>query len=142
MSTFINVEDYDASVHREILDSILRDDDSLLEVCEDQAIAEMRGYLSRRFDCDAIFSATGNERHPLILMFAKDIALYHAFCIHNPQKLSKIRVDRYERALEWLKGVQRMELSVDGLPPLPDPDAKKNNSPWQMNSNRKRNTLY
>ena len=52
MSQFINPEDYDASIHREILDALIREDESLLEVCEDKAIAEMRGYLSSRFDCD------------------------------------------------------------------------------------------
>ena len=77
MSQFINPEDYDASIHREILDALIREDESLLEVCEDQAIAEMRGYLSSRFDCDKIFAATGSERHPLVLMYAKDITLYH-----------------------------------------------------------------
>ena len=42
MSQFINPEDYDASIHREILDALIREDESLIEVCEDQAIAEMR----------------------------------------------------------------------------------------------------
>lgn len=141
MSQFINPEDYDASIHREILDALIREDESLLEVCEDQAIAEMRGYLSSRFDCDKIFAATGSERHPLVLMYAKDITLYHVFCIHNPQKISKIRIDRYERSLEWLKGVSKFEISVEGLPPL-DEDSTKLNSAFQMRSYPRRNTRY
>lgn len=141
MSQFINPEDYDASIHREILDALIREDESLLEVCEDQAIAEMRGYLSSRFDCDKIFAATGSERHPLVLMYAKDITLYHVFCIHNPQKISKIRIDRYERSLEWLKGVSRFEISVEGLPAKEDADTR-NASPFQMRSNPKRVTRY
>lgn len=141
MSQFINPEDYDASIHREILDALTREDDSLLEVCEDQAIAEMRGYLSPRFDCDRIFSATGGERHPLILMYAKDIALYHVFCIHNPQKVSKVRIDRYERSIEWLKGVSKYEISVEGLPANAVGESGKA-SPFQMRSNPKRNTRF
>ena len=46
MSRFIDIKDYDASVHREILDALVRDDETLVEICEDRAIAEMRGYLS------------------------------------------------------------------------------------------------
>ena len=141
MSQFINPEDYDASIHREILDALTREDDSLLEVCEDQAVAEMRGYLSARFDCDRIFSATGEQRHPLVLMFAKDITLYHVFCVHNPQKISKIRIDRYSRSLEWLKGVAKYEISVEGLP-LKDSEESWKASPFQMRSNPKRNTRY
>ena len=141
MSQFINPEDYDASIHREILDALIREDESLLEVCEDQAIAEMRGYLSSRFDCDKIFAATGSERHPLVLMYAKDITLYHVFCIHNPQKISKIRIDRYERSLEWLKGVAKFEISVEGRPALAE-DSTKLNSAFQMRSYPRRNTRY
>ena len=42
MSKFITPEDYDASIHREILDALTRSDDTIIEICEDRAIAEMR----------------------------------------------------------------------------------------------------
>ena len=32
MSEFINPDDYDASIHREILDSIIREDESIVEI--------------------------------------------------------------------------------------------------------------
>lgn len=116
MSNFINIEDYDASIHRDILDALTREDASLVEICEDRAIAEMRGYLSGRYDCDAIFSASGTDRHQLVLMMALDIAIYHIFSIHNPMKLSQLRKDRYERAIEWLKAVAAGTISIDGAP--------------------------
>ncbi len=100
MSKFITPEDYDASIHREILDALTRNDDTLVEICEDRAVSEMRGYLSARYDTDTLFSAEGSARHPLVLMMALDITVYHLFCIHNPQKLSQVREDRYERAVE------------------------------------------
>ena len=55
MSQFVQLSDYDASIHREILDALTRADESLIEICEDRAIAEMRCYLSKRYDCDRIF---------------------------------------------------------------------------------------
>lgn len=122
MSRFVDIKDYDASVHREILDALVRDDETLVEICEDRAIAEMRGYLSKRYDCNAIFSASGEERNQLILMMVIDIAVYHIFCIHNPQKLSQVRKDRYERAVEWMKAVANEEISIDGAPLLPEED--------------------
>lgn len=139
MSQFIEMSDYPASIHIEILDALVRQDDTLIEVCEDQAIAEMRGYLSGRYDCDKIFSATGDQRNQLVLMYAKDITLYHVFCIHNPQKISKIRIDRYERAIEWLKGVSKYQISVEGLPLLEDSET---DSPFRMKSNPKRVNHY
>lgn len=137
MSQFIDVKDYDASLHREILDALVRDDETLVEICEDRAIAEMRGYLSKRYDCNAIFSTTGKKRNQLILMMVIDIAVYHIFCIHNPQKLSQVRKDRYERAVEWMKAVANEEVSIDGAPLLPEEDrAKKAELMFKSNPKR------
>lgn len=137
MSQFVNIEDYDASVHREILGALVRDDQSLVEICEDRAIAEMRCYLSKRYDCDAIFSASGEDRNQLILMMVIDIAVYHIFCIHNPQKLSQIRKDRYERAVEWMRAVADEEISIEGVPMLPE-DERASKASLMFKSNRKR----
>lgn len=136
MDNFISTTDYDASIHREILDALLRSssddyDPQIVEICEDRAVAEMRSYLGKTYDCDAIFSATGDDRHPLILMFALDIAIYHIFCQHNPYKMSKIRQDRYDRAIEWLKGVMNGDVTIDGAPLLDD-GAQADNSRWQI----------
>lgn len=138
MQNFISLEDYDASIHREILDSLLRQgtsdyDPQIIEICEDRAISEMKSYLNKKYDCQAIFSQTGAERHPLILMFALDIAIYHIFCQHNPYKMSKIREDRYKRATTWLKGVMKGDITVEGAPLLPS-DALSDNSNWQIKS--------
>jgi phage gp36-like protein len=141
MSQFINLTDYDASIHREILDALTREDDTIVEICEDRAIAEMRCYLSKRYDCDRIFSAEGDKRNQLVLMMLLDMAIYHIFCIHNPQKLSQLRKDRYERAVEWMKAVSAEEVSVDGAPLLPD-DELARRSQFQIKSNTKRVNHY
>lgn len=137
MSQFVQLSDYDASIHREILDALTRDDNSIVEICEDRAIAEMRCYLSKRYDCDRIFSAAGEDRNQLILMMVLDIAVYHIFCIHNPQKLSQIRKDRYERAVEWMKAVANENISIEGAPLLPE-EERVSASSFRMRSNSKR----
>jgi phage gp36-like protein len=138
MDNFITVEDYDASIHREILDSLLRIntdnyDPQIIEICEDRAVSQMRSYMNKIYDCDAIFAARGDERHPLILMFALDIAIYHIFCQHNPYKMSAIRKERYDRAIEWLQSVMSGDVTIDGAPLLPD-DVLADNSRWQIRS--------
>ena len=145
MAKFINTSDYDATIHREILDSLLRKESStydpqIIEICEDRAIAEMNGYRNKTYDCEKIFSAEGEERNALILMFAIDITVYHIFCQHNPYKLAKIRQDRYDRAIEWLKGVMNGDITIDGAPKLPD-DEVADNSRWQIMADDVRTTL-
>lgn len=145
MANFITLEDYDATIHREILDSLLRKDSAsydpqIIEICEDRAIKEMRSYLNKTYDCDAIFSSEGDERHALILMFAIDITIYHIFCQHNPYKMSKIRQDRYDRAIEWLKGCMKGDITVDGAPLLPE-ETLQDNSRWQVQADEVRPTF-
>jgi phage gp36-like protein len=144
MSQFIEIADYDATVHREILDAVTRQDEAIIEICEDRAIAEMTGPLARRFDTAVIFSARTTDRHQLVLMFCIDIAVYHIFCVHNPQKLGQMRKDRYDRAIEWLKqvGNPNNPLPVEGLPLLPVQAPDANRTPYLMNSNTKRNNHF
>ncbi len=141
MSNFITIEDYSASIHREILDALIREDVAIIEMVEDRAISEMRGYLSRRYDVDAIFFSTGKSRNDLILMLALDIAIYHIFTIHNPQKLSAVRTARYERAIEYLKGVSKGELSIEGAPLLSEKEQQAK-STFVVKSNPKRINHY
>ncbi len=137
MASFITPEDYNASVHQEILDAVTRSDKTIVEICEDRAIAEMRGYLSARYDCDKVFATTGSQRNQLVLMMAVDIAIYHIFCVHNPRIMSQVRIDRYERAVEWLKGVRKGDIAVDGLPEITK-EEKYSASQYQIRSNHKR----
>ena len=136
MAAFIQTSDYDASIHREILDSLLRTesenyDPQIVEICEDRAIAEMKSYLNKTYDVEEIFNATGTDRNALVLMFALDIAIYHIFCQHNPYKMSQVRQDRYDRAIEWLKGVMKGDITIADAPRLTD-EEEKANSPWQI----------
>lgn len=145
MSTFIQLSDYDSTIHRDILDSLLRsevsENSTIIEDCEMTAISEMKSYLNKAYDVEKIFTAEGKARHPLILMMAKDIATYHIFCIHNPYKMSQIRKERYERAIDWLKGVARGEITIDGAPRLPEEEAAEK-SPWQVENNALRETHF
>lgn len=141
MSEFIQTHDYNATIHREILDAITREDEAVVEICEDRAVDEMRSYLQGRYDCDAIFSARDADRNNLILMMAIDIAVYHIFSIHNPQKMSQLRVDRYNRAVEWLKAVAAGKISIADAPLLPEDDLKRN-APTLIQGNPKRDQHF
>lgn len=141
MSNFITIKDYDASIHREILDALIRQDETIIEMVEDRAISEMRGYLARRYDVDAIFYTSGASRNDLILMLALDIAIYHLFTIHNPQKLSSVRTARYERAIDYLKGVAKGTVSIEGAPLLSERE-REERSTFLAKSNPKRINHY
>jgi len=139
MSTFITLDDYTASINAEILNSLTRNDPAIIEVAEDRAIDEMKGYLTSRYKVDDIFNKSGNHRHNLILMMAIDMALYHLHSIYNPVKLPEIRVQRYERAVEWLKQVSKGLINPEGLPILTPQNEK---GQLLFGGNKKRGNHY
>lgn len=135
-TNFITKEDYPSSIRTEFIERVTREDENILEIVENQAIAEMKGYLSNRYDCGKAFSATDDERHNLLLMFAKDIAIYH-LCSIREGLMTQTRIDRYERAVEWLKGVKSGDITIEGLDRIPEDD-NAGSSEFQMRSDRKR----
>jgi len=137
MGKFISQEDYNASIHSDILEAVTRGDQRTVETCQNRAIQEMRGYMSARYDCDAIFSATGEERIDLVVMYCLDIAIYHILSGHNPQKLTQVRKDRFEDAKLWMQGVRDGIINIEGAP---EAERKTEDCAYQMISNPKRIT--
>lgn len=99
-------------LHQEDVDVISRGDDTLMTAAIDTAMQEAKGYLSK-YNKAVIFETTGTERNALLLTFLKDIAAWHFLVICNAGSDYKIRQDRYDRAVSWLKAVQRGDISPD-----------------------------
>lgn len=110
---FINDEDYSVVIGEQALKVISQVSDDNRANAEDEAIEEISSYLRPKYDTSALFSAEGNERNRLIVMYACDIALYH-MSASLPQKMgTEIRKERYERAIKWLEGVQAGKIVPD-----------------------------
>ena len=117
---YLTIQELNTHLHDELVETITRGDATIAEAAIDAAIAEAKGYLSR-FDCTRIFSASGSKRNQLLLIFVKDIAIWHLINLCNAGTELKFRQDRYERAIDWLKAVQRGDVSPD----LPDREAEQ-----------------
>lgn len=115
---FINESDYDVQVRQEILSLLdTSEGNANLGTAERMAIDQIKQYIGGRYDCDTIFSATGENRDMFIVMITIDIALYHLWSKRAPRKIPELRAQRYQDALDWLKGVGDGTLKSD-LPQL------------------------
>jgi len=112
---FIEKTDFDSTVHSEIIDALTRSDDMIVDTAIGEAISLAKGYLTR-YDVDSIFKETGTDRHPVVLMVCKDIAIYNMHSVNNAIRMPKVREDRYNRAIEWLKEVQALNINPPDLP--------------------------
>ncbi len=110
---FITDNDYSVVIGEDALKVISRASADNRANAELEAIEEISGYLRPVYDCNAIFSAVDDDRNRLIVMRTVDIALYHLVA-SLPQKMGiEIRKERYERAIEWLEGVQSGKIIPD-----------------------------
>jgi len=79
---FLNDTDYDVLIRDEIMQLITELDgtpanNTKILQAEDMAIAQIKNYLSGRYDIDKIFSPTpADERNQHIIMITIDMALY------------------------------------------------------------------
>ena len=110
---FITDEDYAVVIGEDALKVTSRASEKNRANAVVEAIEEISGYLRPVYDCEAIFSAEGEARNKLIVMRTADIALYH-LASSLPQKMGiEIRKERYDRAIEWLEGVQSGKIIPD-----------------------------
>lgn len=124
---FINDNDYQVVIGETALKVISQVSAEVRSTAELQAQAEIAGYLNPKYDCDKIFDNSETEmvdcqpglqadRHPLIVMYTADIALYHMSASLPGKMGSEIRKERYERAIKWLEGVASGKIVPTGLP--------------------------
>lgn len=109
---YLTLQELNTHLHDELVETITRGDYAIAESAIDAAMAEAKGYLTR-FDTARIFTASGSKRNQLLLIFVKDIAVWHLINLCNAGNDLGFRQDRYERAIDWLKGVQRGDVSPD-----------------------------
>lgn len=134
MSTFIAKADYGTQIKDHILDRITNFTDALLDVAEEIAISEVKGYLNARYDVSEIFNKTGANRHPKVLAICVDLALYELHKRINPIKIPEHRKESYEMAILWLKQVNVGKINPPDLP-IPA-DGQKDYLLWGSNTKR------
>ena len=116
MPSFLSKPDYIYSINILVLDELTGGDDGIIDELSAEAVEEVKSYLNARYDVATIFDATGPERNKTILMYCKDIGLYHIYSIYTFREIPAIRVTRYKKAIHWLEQVCEQRINPEGLP--------------------------
>lgn len=103
---FLTDDDYSTQIRTEIANVIGATGASRIQA-ELFAQSEMEGYINARFDAATVFSASGSDRSPVVIMYMIDITLYHCHSKIATRAIPKERQDRYEAAKTWLKMLAR-----------------------------------
>lgn len=136
MSTFLTLGDYATAIKSSNLARITEDEDVsqaiLLDDAETKAISMMQGFLNSRYLVNEIFAATGTARHPIIVKYCVDIALYFLYSRLQPEQIPQNRKDNYDIAERWLRRVSLQEINPPDLP-MPTGDDAKDYIIWGSN---------
>lgn len=136
---FVSKEELKTHLYSENINVIGRGDDTILQAAIDGAIQEAYGYLGD-FDREAIFNAAGENRNALLLIFVKDLSVWHFLVLCNAGVELELREARYKRAVDWLKAVQRRDVSPN-LPKGTDDNGDQIGG-IEFGSNTKRNQHF
>lgn len=133
---FITDQDYQVVIGEQALKVVSQVSTENRANAETEAVEEIAGYLRPKYDTDAIFNTSGDDRNRLIVMYTCDIAIYH-MAASVPQKMGmEIRKERYERAIKWLEGVQVGKIVPD-LPLATDESGDPTGIPFVYGSQKK-----
>lgn len=122
MSRFIKDTDYAVLIRNEIKNILLENySETKLWSAEQMAIAQIKNYLAGRYDVGLIFTPSPppleglgeDSRNAFIVMITIDCALYHLYCSIAPNKIPEHRSNRYQDALDWLKGMLEPNKTAD-----------------------------
>lgn len=119
---FLKIEDLYTKIRKGELNQITGDEDTITLHALQAAISEMNTYLESRYNTAEIFNKEGEERNPLLVSFAVDIALFEIVSIALPGQDLEDRRVRYKRAIDYLKQIRDEKLNLE----LPAKETQEN----------------
>ena len=111
---YITKSDLETSIEQTLLDALdFSSDDSIVTTACSQAASQLRAYLSEKYDIATELTNTGTARDDMVLMIARDLAIYHIWSYVDAASIPHTRSARYSAALDFLKAAQLGTTSVN-----------------------------
>lgn len=102
----LTLEDIKSLISQDNLDEIIEDDETILDIAELDAVGEMIGYLSIRYDATKCFDREQtNKSINTVIQRLVDMVLYHIHSRIMPDNIPTLRQKRYDLAITWLEKV-------------------------------------
>jgi hypothetical protein len=134
----LTIDDLNTHLYPEIIETITRDEASLVQDAIDAAELEAISYLER-FDTDELFNRTDNDRDKMLLLYLKDMTVWNLLALSNPDTDVDFREARYKNALNWLQKIQGGKATPKGWVLS---SVTTTNEPFIVSSDAKRKTSF
>lgn len=145
---YITIEELKTVIQEYQMYDITDNDDSILATCIATAIEEVKSYLTPsykkewndgrvRYDVEAIFLQTGNNRNVLIVEHTKNVAMWYLIRRNNAEIIYQHVKDRYDSTIKLLRQLQSGENTIGGLPLKPTEQTTVNRERYRFGSKPK-----
>lgn len=136
---YLEIEDLKNNIYNYQVAQITENDESIVLQALDTAEQEVKSYFyinnkkehldgRRIYDVEAIFSARGQERNALIVSLCLSVAKWYIVDLCNADIIYDHAKERYDRAIEYLKKLNKGEISLGNLPLLNEPETDSQSS--------------
>lgn len=109
---FITPDELKSAINEYQVAGITASDNSIVLMDIAAAEAEMKSYL-RSYNTQAVFTATGEDRNPLLVELCKSIAVWYLVRRCNVDIIYSQVKERYDRAIEWLTKVSEGKIAPE-----------------------------
>lgn len=125
---FLQREDLKNNIYNYQVDQITEGDEGIvmqaMQAAEDEARSYMEANIYQKenqdgrliYDTDAIFAATGEDRHALIVQQCITIAKWYIVDLCNVDIIYEQAKERYDRATAWLTKLAGGDIVLKNLP--------------------------
>lgn len=133
---YIEKQDLEKQIEHTLLSALdFSGDDSVITVACSQAVSQLIAYLKEKYNISEEILKAGSNRNEMLLMIAKDLAIYHIWTFCDASAIPSSRKERYTAAIDFLKSAQSGAVSVNI-------DLVESFSPIAGGSNTKRDNHY
>ena len=134
---FLQASELDSTIYPEVKQAISRGQTDIVNLHINEATALIQSRLIKKYDIVPELQKTGNDRHPLLLKYCKDIAIY--FLYDQAESIPAKRVKAYDDAIVWLKDLASGQAVLAGVPDAPVEETATPATNAQFGSTEKRN---
>ncbi|PIB28906.1 hypothetical protein BFP77_08290 [Maribacter sp. 4U21] len=113
---FLTKDELKSAAVPEVVDRAINQDDEVVTIIINESIAEMKSYLSGRFDVATIFAETEADRDQVVLKHLKKIVVDEIYR-RKTGEINETTEKGYNEAMYWLKEVAAGHIPAGDLPP-------------------------
>ena len=118
MSAFLAKEELKTVADINLVNKITALDNTIVEEIILESIDTMKGYLSKYYDIETTFTATGDARHKVVVKFLKYITIYEIYERHTREQ-NAVAARRFAEAMDWLEKLNKGEYFDRTIPVIP-----------------------